>query len=123
MAKLDRSHSPTLPPSPFDLEKVRQIYPALDLAAGEMEYFLRAYRATDLLFRRNFKSLMPKVDAIKVENPDSGRLWAALIRLGHLAGDEDIISGPLLRLEHNNERASMACDLLSILLKMPGGRP
>ena len=112
MAKLDQS--PPLPLS-INVPEAIKIYPALNLWAAEMERLIANYEDIDRLFRQHFLNIFKRADSLL---PAYDQKLATLIRLYNLALPGNMIVEPLLRLEHNNSRAALACDMLAIMLKL-----
>lgn len=107
-------HSPFLT-LPIDIEEAIKIYPDLELRASKMEHHLINYEDFDRLFLQHFLALFKNTN---YPRPSDDKVWSTLIRLHKLAKPGDLIIEPLLRLEHNNIRASLACDMLTMLFKL-----
>jgi len=106
-------HSPSLL-LPIDIEEAVKIYPDLELWANKMAQHLLNYEDFDRLFRQHFLALFKQSHSMM---PLDDKVWSTLMRLNKLARPGNLIVEPLLRLEHNNSRSALTCDILAMLFK------
>ncbi len=99
-------------PFPIDLVLADQLFPVMESAAKNIEHIPRIYENLDSFFWRNFSALFTGPN----EPLPRDRLWDALFRLRRAAEPGDL-ADPLLRLTHNNDRITAACETLGLILK------
>ncbi len=99
-------------PFPIDLVLADQLFPVMESAAKNIEHIPRIYEDLDSFFWRNFSSLFTGPN----ESVPPDRVWATLLRLRDTA-EMGNLTGPILRLMHNNDRITAACAALGIVLQ------
>jgi len=102
-------------PLPINLNQAFKTYPELESAIKDLERLLEKYRETDLIFWQKFADLFTGPDDLA---PAGDKAWSTLLRLRDLAWDGRLADDWLLRLEHNNSRAVLACNMLAIICKL-----